>query len=70
MNVVKIDTHVGFDVATVNFYLQGLSGDKNVRVYQYVDYNNWTEVSVKEVRAEHVVADLTSTGVFAFIQEP
>lgn len=69
LNVVKIDTHVGFGTANVNFYMPGITGSENIHVLQYVD-GTWADLNVTEIRADHVVVDLTSTGVFAFILEP
>ena len=69
LNVVKIDTHVGFGTANVNFYMPGVVGTENIHVLQY-NGDSWTDLNVTEVRADHVVADLTSTGTFAFVVEP
>ena len=69
LNVVKIDTHVGFGTANVNFYMPGVVGTENIHVLQYTG-GSWTDLNVTEVRADHVVADLTSTGTFAFVVEP
>lgn len=69
LNVVKIDTHVGFGTANVNFYTPGIVTGQNVKVYQYTD-NGWVALNVTEVRNDHVVADLTSCGVFAFVDVP
>lgn len=69
LNVVCIDTHVGFGTANVNFYTPGIVAGQNVKVYQYTD-NGWVALNVTEVRDDHVVADLTSCGEFAFIDVP
>ncbi len=69
LNVVKIDTHVGFGTANVNFYMPGVVGTENIHVLQF-NGDSWTDLNVTEIRADHVVADLTSTGTFAFIVEP
>ena len=69
LNVVKIGTHVGFGTANVNFYMPGITGTENIHVLQYTD-GTWTDLNVTEIRADHVVADLTSMGTFAFIVEP
>ncbi len=69
LNVVKIDTHVGFGTANVNFYVPGVTAGQNVKVYQYTDAG-WVALNVTEVREDHVVADMTSCGVFAFIEVP
>lgn len=71
LNAVKIDTHVGFGVANVNFYMPGITGAENIHVYQYSESSSsWTELNITEKRADHVVVDMKSTGVFAFIVTP
>lgn len=71
LNVVKIETHVGFGVANVNFYMPGITGNENIHVYQYNEgTNTWAELNVTEKRLDHVVVDMTSTGVLAFIVTP
>lgn len=71
LNVVKIDTHVGFGTANVNFYMPGITGNENIHVLQYVESSDtWADLNVTEIRADHVVVDLTSTGVFAFVVQP
>ena len=71
LNVVKVETHVGFGVANVNFYMPGITGAENIHVYTYNESTNtWVEVTVTEKRADHVVVNLTGTGVLAFIVTP
>lgn len=72
LNVAKINASVGFNTATVNFYMPGVAAESNVKVVQLTDAKNgqWSEVSVAEVRADHVVVDLTSLGTIAFIEVP
>ena len=64
LNVVDVSYPV--KVATVNFYMPGITGTENIAAYQY---NNgaWTEVAVAEVRADHVTLNMTGNGVVAFI---
>lgn len=70
-NVVKIDTHVGFDTANVNFYVPGITGNENIHVLQYNESSNsWVDLNVTEIRADHVCVDMNSVGTFAFIVEP
>lgn len=70
LNVAKIDASVGgFNTATVNFYMPGVTANNNVKVYQLVD-GQWNAVNVAEVRADHVVVDMTSLGTIAFIEVP
>ena len=71
LNVVKVETHVGFGVANVNFYMPGITGAENIHVYTYNEATNtWAELNVTEKRADHVVVNLTGTGVLAFIVTP
>lgn len=71
LNVARIDASVYFDTATVNFYMPGVKTGQNVQVYQY-DYvsGSWVGVAVAEVRDDHVVVDMTSLGILAFIEVP
>lgn len=72
LNVVKVGvpTNFSFDVANVNFYTPGIVAGQNVKVYQYNDDDTWTECNVTEVRDDHVVVDITSEGILAFIEVP
>lgn len=72
MNVAKINASVSFNTATVNFYMPGVTAGSNIKVVQLTDAKNgqWSEVTVSEVRADHVVVDLTSLGTIAFIEVP
>ncbi len=63
LNVARIDASVYFDTATVNFYMPGVKTGQNIQVYQY-------DVAVAEVREDHVVVDMTSLGVLAFVEIP
>ncbi len=70
LNVAQVKASVtGFDTAQVNFYLKGLKSGQNVKVYQLVD-GVWVELSVAEVRDDHVVVDMTSLGTLAFVELP
>ena len=55
------------NTVTVNFYVKGLAGTENVTVFQYVD-GAWVQVTVKEIRADHIVLDLTQSGPVMFVQ--
>ena len=55
------------NTVTVNFYVKGLLGTENVTVYQLID-GTWTPVTVKEIRADHIVLDLTQSGPVMFVQ--
>ena len=72
LNVVKVGvpTNFSFDAANVNFYTPGIVAGQNVKVYQYNDDDTWTECNVTEVREDHVVVDVTSAGIIAFIEVP
>jgi len=67
LNVVNIQANVSFGTASVNFYMPGVTAGQNIQVYQYAD-GQWTNVNVSEIRDDHVVVDMTSLGVLAFIQ--
>lgn len=70
LNVAKINASVtGFDTATVNFYLQGIKTGQNIKVYHLVD-GQWVELTVIEIRDDHIVVDMTSLGTLAFIEAP
>lgn len=71
LNVVKVETYIAFDIANVNFYMPGITGEENIHVYIYSESaNTWTELNVTEKRVDHVVIDMTGTGVLAFIVTP
>lgn len=67
LNVVNIKGSVSFETAQVNFYMPGVVAGQNIKVYQYVD-GQWAEVSVAEIREDHVVVDMTKYGVLSFIE--
>lgn len=67
LNVAQIKASVsGFNTATVNFYMKGVTAGQNIKVYQLVN-GQWVELTVAEIRADHVVVDMTSLGTLAFI---
>ena len=55
------------NTVTVNFYVKGLAGTENVTAFQYVD-GAWVQVTVKEIRLDHIVLDLTQSGPVMFVQ--
>lgn len=67
LNVVNIQANVSFGTASVNFYLPGVKTGANIQVYQYAN-GQWNSLKVTEIRDDHVVVDMTSLGVLAFIQ--
>lgn len=70
LNVAQISASVtGFNTATINFYLQGIRTGQNIKVYQLVN-GQWVELTVTEIRDDHIVVDMTSLGTLAFIEVP
>lgn len=70
LNVVKIGfPGANYNVATINFYLKGLNAGTKVVAKQYVN-GAWIDVEVVEIRADHVVLNLTGSGVVAFVAVP
>lgn len=71
LNVVKVDVpaELKFTTANVNFYTPGIVTGQNVKVYAYAN-GSWVESNVTEVRDDHVVVDVTSEGILAFIEVP
>lgn len=67
LNVVNMYSNVSFATASVNFYMPGVKTGENIQVYQYVN-GQWVSLNVSEIRDDHVVVDMTSLGVLAFIQ--
>lgn len=67
INVVDVKAPVRFSNAEVNFYTPGITADQNIQIFQSVD-GSWVSVDVKEVRADHVVANLTAPGVLVFVK--
>ena len=70
LNVVKVSfPGANYNTATINFYLKGLADGKKVVAKQYVN-GVWIDVEVVEVRADHVVLNLTNSGAVAFVELP
>lgn len=71
LNVVKVDipAELKFTTASVNFYTPGIVTGQNVKVYAYAN-GSWAESNVTEVRDDHVVVDVKSEGILAFIEVP
>ncbi len=55
------------NTVTVNFYVKGLTGTENVTAYQLVK-GEWVLLTVKEIRLDHIVLDLTQSGPVMFVQ--
>lgn len=70
LNVAKINASIrSFNTATVNFYMKGILAGQNIKVYQLVD-GVWVELTISELREDHIVVDMTSLGTLAFIELP
>lgn len=70
LNVAKINASIRkFNTATVNFYMKGITAGQNIKVYQLVD-GVWVELTVSEIRADHIVVNMTSLGTLAFVELP
>ena len=70
MNVALINASIrNFQTATVNFYLKGIAAGQNIKVYQLID-GVWVELTVSEIREDHMVVNMTSLGTLAFIEVP
>ncbi|MDE7404219.1 MAG: hypothetical protein K2M81_03840, partial [Lachnospiraceae bacterium] len=71
LNVVGTTSRVmtKFSTAQVNFYAKGIKAGQFIKVYQLID-GVWVELEVSEIREDHVVVNMTSHGILAFIEVP
>lgn len=71
LNVVGTTSQVigKFSTAQVNFYAKGVKAGQLIKVYQLIN-GEWVELEVAEIREDHVVVNMTSHGVLAFIEVP
>lgn len=71
LNVVGTTSQVvgKFGTAQVNFYAKGVRAGQLIKVYQMVN-GQWVELTVAEIREDHVVVNMTSHGTLAFIEVP
>lgn len=70
LNVVNVKSSITkFNTAKVNYYLKGIKAGQNVKVYQLVN-GEWVELTVAEIREDHVVVDMTSLGTLLFVELP
>ena len=70
MNVVNVKASInGFATARVNFYMKGVKAGQNIKVYYLVN-GQWAELTVTEIRADHVVVDMTGLGTLLFVEVP
>lgn len=67
LNVARIKASVSFETASVNFYMPGVKAGQNIQVYQLVN-GQWSQLTVSEIREDHVVVNMTSLGTLAFIE--
>ncbi len=67
INVVDVKSSMYFDNATVNFYMPGVTADRNIQIFRYVD-GAWESQEITEIREDHVVANLTGPGVLVFVE--
>ena len=58
-----------FGTAQVNFYAKGVKAGQLIKVYQFIN-GEWVELTVSEIREDHVVVNMTSHGMLAFIEVP
>ncbi len=65
----KANLPVGISGSNVNanFYVKGLAATDNVKVYMLVN-GQWVELTVIEVRADHVLFNLTQSGVIKIVR--
>lgn len=56
------------NTVTVNFFVKGLAGTENMTAYQLID-GVWTQITIKELRLDHIVLDLTQSGPVMFVQD-
>ncbi len=65
----KANLPVGISGSNVNanFYVKGLTATDNVKVYMLVK-GQWVELTVTEIRADHVLVNLTQSGVIKIVR--
>ncbi len=70
LNVAQINASIrNFQTATVNFYMEGIKAGQNIKVYQLIN-GVWVELTVSEIREDHIIVDMTSLGTLAFVEVP
>ncbi len=60
---------VAFSSAKCNFYCSGVNVGDNIAVYQQ-QKKGWVQLSVAEIRKDHVVVNMSGHGPIAFIRVP
>lgn len=67
LNVVDVKFAMPFKNATVNFYTPGVESGQDIQALLYTD-GEWADQEVEEIREDHVVVNMTDTGVLAFVE--
>ncbi len=60
---------VNFATARVNFFVEGVTDNDCIAVYQ-LQNGKWVQLTVSEIRKDHVIVNMTQHGVLAFIRVP
>ena len=60
---------VNFATAKVNFFVDGVVDNDTIAVFQ-LQNGKWVQLTVSEIRKEHVFVNMTRHGVIAFIRVP
>ncbi|MCR5555968.1 MAG: hypothetical protein K6F75_00195 [Butyrivibrio sp.] len=69
INCVIVSSAVAFRTAKVNFYITGVNIGDNIAVYQ-IQGGKWVQLQTAEIRKDHVVVNMSQTGVVAFVRVP
>ncbi len=69
INCVTVSSSVAFRTAKVNFYITGVNIGDNIAVYQ-IQGGKWVQLQTAEIRKDHVVVNMSQTGVVAFVRVP
>jgi len=67
--VVTSSPGVNFATARVNFFVGGVTDNDTIAVYQ-LQNGKWVQLSVSEIRRDHVIVNMTRHGVIVFIRVP
>ena len=67
--VVTSSPGVNFATARVNFFVGGVTDNDTIAVYQ-LQNGKWVQLSVSEIRKDHVIVNMTRHGVIVFIRVP
>ena len=58
---------VNFATARVNFFVSGVTDNDTIAVYQ-LQNGKWVQLTVSEIRKDHVIVNMTRHGVLAFVR--